>query len=472
MEAPSMTRPPWWPLPALVALAFFIFWPTLEFTAFGDDHSALWNSGVRGIPWRNGFFRPLSDITFRIGHLAHGSDTGCHRTFNVVVHGFNAFLLFSLFIRSNPRIGDRERTFSALAASLLFILYPFHQESIVWLVGRESSLGTFFVLLGLLMVSGTLPRAFRIVALAACMVIGALCYESALLLFPLALLIVWTAHSCSTLTKREALIALVGGTTVYLGLRSALVGWSSEAYVTGFLTQTPLSLVYHIPKAMARLFLPPDPDPQAQLLKGALLLAGLLVGIVALVRTAQRSGRRSDAAFIWIGLLSISCSIPALAGVSTATSESDRFLYMPSAFLCGLFGFTFQRIPSVAIRRAVWLLLAMLSFHFLKADHKNWEQASMITRQIMERLPEAPEHGRLFVADLPDNLSGAFIFRNGFTEAVFLDGRNGDRYIPVPFAAEQHPAAFNFRDRTIVPMEHDQWIHWTDGVFKADRTDR
>jgi len=183
MEAPSMTRPPWWPLPALVALAFFIFWPTLEFTAFGDDHSALWNSGVRGIPWRNGFFRPLSDITFRIGHLAHGSDTGCHRTFNVVVHGFNAFLLFSLFIRSNPRICDRERTFSALAASLLFILYPFHQESIVWLVGRESSLGTFFVLLGLLMVSGTLPRAFRIVALAACMVIGALCYESALLLF-------------------------------------------------------------------------------------------------------------------------------------------------------------------------------------------------------------------------------------------------------------------------------------------------
>ncbi len=65
-----------WALPVLVLASFVVHGLTFAYSAFSDDHSALWNAGVQGIPWRNGFFRPLSDLTFRIGFLLHGSDAG------------------------------------------------------------------------------------------------------------------------------------------------------------------------------------------------------------------------------------------------------------------------------------------------------------------------------------------------------------------------------------------------------------
>lgn len=471
MEAPLQTRLPWWPLPILVAIAFLIFWPTLAFTAFSDDHSALWNSGVRGIPWRNGFFRPLSDLTFHIGYLVHGVEVSGHRAFNVALHGLNAFLVFALFVRLAPTGEERELNASGFAASLLFLLYPFHQESIVWLVGRESSLGTLFVLAGLLTLKAPLSRNIRLIALVVCSVLGALCYESALLLVPLAFVITWPDPKSSALSLRETMIAAVCGMAIYFSLRIAAVGWSGDSYITGLFIQDISSLLYHAPKAMARLFLPPDLDSIAQVRKGAFLLAGLLIVLVAFALKSRRSKHEQGVAFVWLGSLLISCAIPVLAGVSTVTSESDRLLYMPSVFLCSLFGYAFQQIPSAVLRRTVWLVLAMISFHFLRLNHAGWEQASVTTQRIMEQLPEVPAQGRLFVTDLPDNYQGAFVFRNGFPEAVHLANKDGGRVVDVHSRDLVNGVItaqdLHFRGSVLHPDTSDRWYRWNGAGFHA-----
>ena len=75
MTVPSFFQASWWALPVLVGLSLALYWPDLDLTAFSDDHSAVWNSGVRDIPWRNGMFRPIGDLTFRIGHLISGTSS-------------------------------------------------------------------------------------------------------------------------------------------------------------------------------------------------------------------------------------------------------------------------------------------------------------------------------------------------------------------------------------------------------------
>lgn len=415
----------WWWLPAFIAAAFVLYWPVLHLTPFSDDHSALWNSGVRGIPWRNGIFRPLSDLTFRVGYWSWGTAVEGHRAFNVVVHAVNAFLLYFLCKQNSA-----ERTGKVgLIAAMLFLVYPFHQESVVWLVGRESSLGTLFILLG--MVIGGAPWAvgLRMVLLTLALVCGLLCYEGASLLVPLALL-----ASALPLNQpwRELRTKLYIPSLVLAAfLLYRFLQADADAYIIGAISQQPYRILENIPKVIARLFLPPGSDPTTQLLRGIALLIVLAIVIFWYARSGTpRASRKSIIA--WVAMTLMACAVGFVAGVSTSTSESDRFLYLPSIFLCALVA---SLILSISRRTIQWTALIMLfiaSFFLLKMNHANWVEASRITERCLRTFPKGTETGRVWVSGLPSDHRGAFIFRNGFPEAVALTGGNADQVIIVP----------------------------------------
>ncbi|MBX2974254.1 MAG: hypothetical protein KF797_14250, partial [Flavobacteriales bacterium] len=411
-------------LPAFIACAFLLFWPVLHLTPFSDDHSALWNSGVRGIPWRNGFFRPLSDLSFRMGHLLWGTAVEGHRAFNVVLHGVNAFLLFVLM----RQWADRR---AGLIAALLFLLYPFHQESIVWLVGRESALGTFAILLGLVIAGSSLRPPIKVGLMALVMLLGALCYESALLLLPLAVLVAWSRLIPGWPGVRPLLIALGGTALGWLLLRNGSTAGAHSDYLFGLLPGDLPGLLSRIPKVAVRLFFPPGSDKTVQLIRAVALGVVLIAVALAIGRAKGMVAMRGR--LVLLVLLTVFASGIAIAGgVSTVTSESDRFLHLPSAFLCSLAGVFLAQLRRPAIRWGAVALLASISFWQMRVGHANWKEASRITEQCMAALPSIPTEGRLWVGGLPDSFRGAFIFRNGFPEAVDLAGGAGDRIIVVP----------------------------------------
>jgi hypothetical protein len=47
-----------------------------------------------------------------------------------------------------------------------------------------------------------------------------------------------------------------------------------------------------------------------------------------------------------------------------------------------------------------------------------------LSAQVIADLPAPPPNARLLVHDLPDHVNGAFVFRNGFAEALLLAGRD------------------------------------------------
>jgi hypothetical protein len=431
-DSPSFERmvtqrvmPSWWWLPAFIAAAFVLYWPVLHLTPFSDDHSALWNSGVRGIPWRNGIFRPLSDLTFRIGYLLGGTAVEGHRAFNITVHAVNAYLLFILFRQWSP-----ERAWSTgLLSGALFLVYPFHQESVVWLVGRESSLGTLSVLLGAVIGGLAWNEGLRSLSLTVILVLGLLCYESALLLIPIAFIAARSRITERWSEMRPVLLILTGVGVLYIAIRA----WHADAndYIIGTLVQHPIHLLANVPKVLARLFLPPAVDPSIQLLRGAVLAAAILSGFIWWLRKESSKIARQHIV-VWCLLIVTACTIGYIAGVSTTTSESDRFLYMPSAFLCGLLGMVVPMINSRILSHGTALVLVMGSVILMKQNHANWMEASRITRLCLAELPPAPQRGTLWVYGLPDDHHGAFIFRNGFPEALALAGGRADEVVVVP----------------------------------------
>lgn len=451
----------WLVLVAFIGASLVLFWPTLVFTPFSDDHSALWNSGVRGIPWRNGFFRPLSDATFRLGDLLWGTSVAGHRAFNLVVHGVNAFLLFAWMERWAGRG-------TALLSSGLFLLYPFHQESIVWLVGRESALGTSSVLLGLVILTSGPWNGLRAILLATTLMVGALCYESALLLVPMALLIAWSGVVQGWPTWRQLLVPLLLPALCYLALRMNSTGSLIGGYFKDLVLGDDGPSLTTLPKVLGRLFLPPEPDHEVQLVRGAFLLVLLTITAVMLRRFGPAMTRRS---VVLHGLLLlIGCSVGSIAGVSTVTSESDRFLYLPSAFLCAMVALL---IAAIRMPIARWVVIGLLGLTFLwqlRANHANWVAASRITRQSVDELPAVPAQGDLWLSGLPDSYRGAYIFRNGFPEAVSLAGGPGDRIIVVPDdlrMAEVLREGLMFRGELHRPRGTDLWYHWNGVSYDA-----
>ena len=136
-----------WYLPLLFFIPFGVFLRLLSAGFVWDDLTivpslaALGNPFVvRGIPWVDGFYRPIAMLSLRGDYLLWKMNPlGFHLT-NLIIHGLNVVLLFLLIRRF---VGDRAAFFPAL----LFGIHPAVTEAVGWVSCRFDLLALFFFLL-------------------------------------------------------------------------------------------------------------------------------------------------------------------------------------------------------------------------------------------------------------------------------------------------------------------------------------
>src|SRR5664279_1555859 len=142
-----------------------------------------------------GFFRPLSDLTLYFNYLVGGLNPAGYYLFGILLHGINSFLLFKFCQKwkwtSNKYTQDRY----AFIAATLFLCYPYHNESIVWILGRASSMASTFGILSLILLVTALPERIKILSVCVCFFIGLTSYESILVLPLMILVIQYTRNS-------------------------------------------------------------------------------------------------------------------------------------------------------------------------------------------------------------------------------------------------------------------------------------
>jgi hypothetical protein len=115
------------------------------------------------------------------------------------------------------------------------------------------------------------------------------------------------------------------------------------------------------------------------------------------------------------------CSyIPYLSlGIDTFGSESERYLYLPSIFLCIIIGIGVVNAAKV-YKYVISLLFFFIHIIFMYQNRVAYRTASAVTASTVKELKSLSDKETIYVLQLPQENNGSLIFRLGFEGAVKL----------------------------------------------------
>lgn len=397
-------------------MGLLLYYPILGNNFLSDDYDSLYRICIEDTIIVKEFLRPVIDISFKFNYFLGGLNSTGYYILNFLIHLANVFLIYKIAIALKPVNDQRLQVFGWLSA-LLFLIYPFHNEGIVWLTGRLSSISCFFALLSILIWLSQIKLAAKIILGLCFYFTGLLAYESILLLPFIVLLFMWV----KTYNYRKAFLLMGGCFAIiitYLLIRFYVSGNIYGDYGSRMTDDNPLITVIKGAKTIGRLFLPPSEDSKLLVVLFIMLLIGFTILHIWIYKKYTVNILLPYTKLI--AGLGLSMIIPILFGISTRTSESDRLLYFPSAFLCMIFSFIILRfISTTKMRIAACLLLSIYFVVFLILNNKNWEKASVAADKILTAAMGTDGKNIVYI-NLPDEIEGAFVFRNGFIKAMLL----------------------------------------------------
>ncbi len=400
----------------LLTLGLLIYLPVLNKGLLSDDFLVMRRVALDGVVFIKGFFRPLSDITLYFNYWMGGFEGIYYTAFNLMLHIFGSFFLY-LFCKRWEGLPITNRNYFSLLVALLFLTYPFHNESVVWGVGRASLLAGFFGISALLASVSNLGFGWRLFWVNLFYFIGLTAYES---IFLLPLIIILIAWSNKNPMKR---LIFWGGTMAFTLLlhfivRRLISGGIVGGYAEGMFLQDITQYVSNFLRISGRLFLPPAEN--STLL--TILFVIVLIGLAVLTWIYIKKNKTSIPILLLVAFLLISLLVPLTFPVSTRTSESDRLLYFPSVFVCLFIAFLITEL----IQSKKWFyiisgLLLLYNIYFLEKNNQNWRKASSISAKFLDTLKDQqPIKKRILIMNVPDEYNGAYIFRNGFEDALII----------------------------------------------------
>ncbi|OJY93245.1 MAG: hypothetical protein BGP13_16545 [Sphingobacteriales bacterium 40-81] len=397
-------------------IVFLIYYRILDHNFLSDDYDSLYRICIEHTIIVKEFFRPIIDISFKFNYFFSGLNGLGYYILNLLVHIANAFLVYKIMNAYTP--ASNKYNLLGWLSAFLFIIYPFHNEAIVWLTGRLSSIACFFALLCIYVWLGNLRLFVKILLSIGFYFSGLLAYESILLLPLIILIFIWDKPYSTKyvfLFSGISLIVVIGYLLIrYYVSGNIYGGYGSRMTDVGF-----LGGIVKGGKTFGRLFLPPSENSNYFVAAAAIL--GIIMFFLNLGLFRIYSIRILTPYIKLVLVLITSLSIPVLFGISTRTGESDRLLYFPSVFICMIFAVIIQLL----IKSTKWRLIScsVLSIYFvtfLLLNNKNWEKASELSGKILEQA-KASAYRNIVYINLPDEIEGAFVFRNGFNKAMILN---------------------------------------------------
>ncbi|MBS1567074.1 MAG: hypothetical protein JST39_22015 [Bacteroidetes bacterium] len=372
-----------------------------------------------------GFFRPLSDITlYYLNYCFVGFRPLWYNIYNIISHSCTAWLIM-LIAERIPWIPEDRRVFFSRLAALLFITYPFHNEPVVWAVGRASLMAGLFGSLAMLTALSALQNRLKYLLTCAFCFIAMSGYESVLVLPGIILLLIYDPKE-----KLRSYLPWIGwlGLTLFIHLvvRVLISGVFVGVYGSEMMSRSPTSFIGKWLKVIGRVMLPP--------MENASLLVSLfgvemvlLTGAIYLLWKKRGTFPAGYYGLLrFLAMLMLTLIIPLLFGMSTRTYEGDRLFYFPSVVLA----FTLSwLITALTGRRTAWFaggLLVGYQLVLLLITIYNWREASRITKDIINKVQAVrdgtPPSARIFVINVPEEYEGAFVFRHGFYDALWWKG--------------------------------------------------
>lgn len=396
--------------------SFLVYLPIVTKGFAADDFSVLLRITSNGEFFTADFFRPVSDISIYLCYLVGGMNAWVYNLFNILVHGVNVYLLY--LTTSTLLTKEHQVVNIASVAALLFLVYPFHNEGIVWIVGRGASLSTLFASAALLI---ALKYRFSI---SSSLCAGVLFFIS-LSTYETGILLPVIVFACTYFVRRSlressawlATLSVFGGLNVLLRtvLNEAVVG----SYGERMFNKNVLDFAVGMSKAVGRFFLPPAANAGVMVLL-TLAVVGLLV--LAIWILFKKSTTR-EVTLLLLFCVAVAALVPILFGVSTRTIEGDRVVYFTSFFLCLLLAYLLLNIFSGTIASLGVIGISTYFLVCLQLNNFTWIKASAITHELLGNVADINKScKRLILLNVPEEYKGAHVFRNGLIAALSLRG--------------------------------------------------
>jgi len=365
------------------------------------------------------FMRPGTILSLMADRAVWGSRAGGFHATNLLLHIAACLLVMSIGKHVFELAGLRKPGLFSFLSACLFAVLPSHSEAVCWVSGRTDLLATVFGLAAtLLFIRGRTVPALLLYAA------GMLCKESILLLPAIWAIIPRPGE------KRKStpvIIALALAPAAYTAFRLVASPGLFEALTTGGQLASPgWSIGGNVVRALLRTFQPPLPQGAEETMRGlppavAALPLAAFTALVVFVIAHRKPSRALVGAALALAAVWLVALLPALRmKVAVFDTQSERFLYFPGTALILLFALLISATAGEG-RAATVLLSASAALGFISTMHlaRNWSEAGALCADIAGD-PALSGRGNTVLANVPDNLNGAYVFRNGLDEAVAM----------------------------------------------------
>lgn len=397
--------------------SFLLYLPALDIGLLSDDFALLQTAASGDLldpNWE--FVRPIPlAVWLGLDYLLPTAWTpvGLH-VLNVALHGLNASLVAVLastlgFNRTQPAV-----------AGIAFLVFPLSVEAVVWASAIFDVLLCTAVLTICLLVPGTdrISRA-RLCIIAALTLFALGSKETAVAVPALVGIVAIHKHGWSS----RATVAIVGVTSAivatYVGWRLARgLGTTDFPPFTGYQAKELLS------RPIAALAMPFHSNVRDALR----IQVALAVAAVPLLATLHALHRKPDRSISRIGAIAwvFAAAAPVFTLLHvTPDLQAARYLYIPTVGWALFLGGAFVPLPKRLHATAVVVAGALLVLYVVsvRMHLEPWEEAGHRRDEILASVAKIASHcPAITVTHLPDNIDGAYLFRNGFPEAVARAG--------------------------------------------------
>lgn len=396
-----------------------------------------------------GFVRPVVPMVWALLSFVPLRYEVTLHAVNILLHAINAMLVVALAVRCGLRRDE------AVAAGLLFLTFPALSEAIVWASGMQDVLMTTLALAAIsaVLALGDRPLAILVAVGSSALALGV--KETAVTIPLLSWVMAWASPSgVKRGAQRQTLLAMIAIAVLYAIYRgmsgvSSNYGSGIGRYFAKQLIVEPFATLGE-PWSAAWM----NAHPTITVIRAVTLLA-LLVAAFWFWRRSDRALRRAVAFGAWV-LLAV---LPVFSFFHvSATLEGSRYLYLPAVgfalLLATLIGAlvrqTMPGLSSVAII-AFLIVLVIPSLTAIRSEVGRWTEAARLRDAMLDSYidVQAAARCRSIVAEgLVDNVDGAYVLRNGFTQALAARG------VPSPLdSLEGYRCRVTWTDHIVIRQE-------------------
>lgn len=280
---------------------------------------------------------------------------------------------------------------------------------------------------------------------------------------------------------------------IYLAVRRLVVGEFIGGY--GFSVHAPFDvdkILFHTGRKLTKLFVPLNMVVWLDVARYRILfgLLGLIAAafslgaILAYVGVRSRRNRsverllRAFSSKLHILIIIFCCTMVCFVGTLTMgvaldSTEGDRHVYLPSVF-----GVMMLAVIMEALLRKTknaWIVLTVIIFGYfgsLLTINSNWRSAGEISNQVLTVLRDEISATPLIITNLPDNLNGAYVWRNGLLSALRLHGGKTASNANIVVASWQnlvspHDKAFVVKHQDYYSIQFDSGIFFLNAIPSA-----